>query len=311
MTNVLTPTPKQKFFTNNGAPAVAYKLFTYQAGTSTKLTTYQDTGTGSPNANPIPMDFRGECNLWIPPNVSYKYVFAAPNDTDPPSNPLWTVDNLVNSQLITLYGGVDVGTSNAYVINFVANFTAYSDGIVIYWIPSNNNTGASTINVNGLGPVAIVNQNGTPLTHDQLAANQVATIMYKGTGFLLLSAGTVLLAGSFTGTLAGMTTAITGTISYKIFGNRVTLSVGGAITGTSNTTSMQLSGLPSEVVSAVGTAQTVKLRDSGADIGGWASLSAGASAITFGTGINDNTTGFTGAGQKGLPGNWSFNYPLS
>lgn len=202
MPNVLSPNPKQQFFGNNGEPAVGYKLYTYSAGTSTKIASYPDENTGVPNANPIMLDFRGECNLWIPPNVSYKLVFANPSDTDPPTNPIWSVDNLVSSQLLTLYGGVDVGVTNSYVLNFVANFSAYTDGIVIYWIPSHTNIGASTINVNGLGPVPIVNQDGTPLTPGQLASGQVSTIIYSGGEFLLLASATTtnLWGGESTGT---------------------------------------------------------------------------------------------------------------
>lgn len=188
MTNLLAPVPKQKFFTNNGVPASGYQLFTYEAGTSTKLDTYPDESTGTPNSNPIELDFRGECDLWIPPNIAYKFVLAPPNDTDPPTAPIWTVDDIVDSQLLTLYGGVDTGAANAYILNFTANFTAYADGIIIYWIPSNTNTSsASTVNVNGLGPVAILNQNGGTLAPGQIRANQVVQMMYQGTGFRLLS----------------------------------------------------------------------------------------------------------------------------
>lgn len=194
MTNVLTPTPKQKFFGNNGQPAVGYKLFTYEAGTSTKLATYPNNSVSVPNSNPIILDYRGEADIWIPPNVSYKYVLATPTDTDPPGSPLWTVDNLVNNQLLTLYGGVDTGIANAYVLTFDASFDSYADGIVIYFIAANANTGASTINVNGLGPVAITRQDGTALTSGQIVANQITQIMYKGTGFILLFSSAALAA---------------------------------------------------------------------------------------------------------------------
>ena len=190
MTDILSPVPKLSFLDNNGRPAVGYKLFTYAAGTSTKIATYTDSSGMTPNTNPVVLDFRGEANVWIPPNVSYKYVFAAPNDTDPPGAPIWTVNNVVSSQLITLYGGVDTGSTNAYILSFTANFSAYADGIVIYWVPSNTNTGASTINVNGLGPVAIINQNGTALVAGELVANSTAVIMYKGGSFQLISSGT-------------------------------------------------------------------------------------------------------------------------
>jgi hypothetical protein len=189
MANLLSPVAKAKFFANNGKPAAGYKLFTYEAGTNTKADTFPDANTSSPNPNPIILDFRGEADVWIPPNTAYKFVFSPPNDTDPPTASIWTVDDIVDSQLVTLYGGVDTGFANAYVIDFVANFTAYADGIAIFWIPSNTNTGPSTINVNGLGPVAIINQDGSPLYLGQLQANQFSLIIYKGTGFNLIDFG--------------------------------------------------------------------------------------------------------------------------
>lgn len=191
MTNLLSPVAKAKFFANNGKPAAGFKVFSYAAGTTTKLATYPNESDAVPNANPVVLDFRGEADIWIPPNVAYKFVFTGPNDTDPPTAPIWTVDDIVDSQLVTLWGGVDTGIANAYVLNFVANFTSYTDGIVIYWIPSNSNTGPSTINVNGLGPVAITNQDGTPLYLGQLQANQVALIIYRGTGFTLVATSLV------------------------------------------------------------------------------------------------------------------------
>jgi hypothetical protein len=186
VTNSLAPALKQKFFTNNGKPAAGYKVFTYAAGTDTKLDTYQS-ANGAANANPIILDFRGEANIWTPPNVAYKFVYSPPNDTDPPTSPIWTIDEVVDSQLVTLWGGVDTGIANAYVLDFTANFTSYTDGIVIYWLPSNTNTGPSTINVNGLGPVPITNQDGSPLYLGQLQANQVALIVYRSTGFTLVA----------------------------------------------------------------------------------------------------------------------------
>lgn len=185
-TETLAPIPVQRFYDNNNKPAASAKIFTYQAGTTTKLTSYKDQA-GSTNTNPIILDFRGECNLWIPPNVAYKIVFAPSTDTDPPTNPFWTVDNIINSQLITLYGGVDSGAANAYILTFVAPFTSYVDGTVIYWIPSHSNTTASTVNVNGLGVVDILNADSTNLYANQILVNQpVAMIFYSGS-FIILS----------------------------------------------------------------------------------------------------------------------------
>lgn len=194
MTQTLSPLPRQKFFDANGLPLAKGLLFTYQAGTVTKATTYTDSTGVTQNTNPIVLDARGECNLWIPPNTAYKYVLAPSTDTDPPSSPIWTVDNIVNSQLITLYGGTDTGSANAYILNFAANFTAYQDGIIIYFVAVNNNTGASTVNVNGLGVVSITTPSGGVLTAGQIIANQITAILYKGTGFVLLYSSAVLAA---------------------------------------------------------------------------------------------------------------------
>lgn len=95
MTTVLAPVARQLFLNpSNGAPASGFKLFTYAAGTTTKLATYTDASGGTPNTNPIIMDSLGECGLWLTPGLAYKFVFSPPTDTDPPTNPIWTVDNI-------------------------------------------------------------------------------------------------------------------------------------------------------------------------------------------------------------------------
>lgn len=90
----LAPLAVQKFFDNNGRPLAGGLLFTYAAGTNNKLATYVDSSGGTPNTNPIELDFRGECDVWLDPTLTYKFVLAPPNDTDPPTNPIWSVDNI-------------------------------------------------------------------------------------------------------------------------------------------------------------------------------------------------------------------------
>ncbi len=90
----LSPLPIQKFFDNNGAPLVGGQLFTYIAGTSTKIATYKDSSGGPTNTNPIVLDFRGEGHIWLDQALTYKFVLAPAGDTDPPTRPIWTVDNI-------------------------------------------------------------------------------------------------------------------------------------------------------------------------------------------------------------------------
>jgi hypothetical protein len=90
----LAPLPVQKFFDNNGRPLVGGRLFTYEAGTTNKIDTYTDQSGGSLNTNPIILDFRGECNVWLDPTLTYKFVLAPRADTDPPTDPIWSVDDI-------------------------------------------------------------------------------------------------------------------------------------------------------------------------------------------------------------------------
>jgi hypothetical protein len=309
VTDVLSPSPRQQFFDNNGRPLVNGKLFTYEAGTNIKLATYTDSGGLSQNTNPIILDFRGECGLWIPPNVRYKYVLAPATDTDPPTNPIWSVDDIVSSQLLTLYGGVDTGVANAYVLNFDAAFTSYADGILLYWIPSNTNTAASTLNVNGLGPAPIRNSDGSPLVSGELVANQIAIVAMQSGSWVLVNSGAQYYGGAYTGTITGFAETITGTVLYRRVGNWITHLVNANLQGAnSNSTALGLLGMPAAI--RPGSPRIVPsfaMTDNGVQVGGWATVGTNG-VITFSLGIN-GTGAFTAANAKGLRAGWSIGYP--
>ena len=86
---LLSPNPKQQFFDANGEPLVGGKIYTYEAGTSTPVATYQDASGVTANTNPIILDSRGMCNIWLLNTVSYKYVVKDANDTL-----IFTTDNI-------------------------------------------------------------------------------------------------------------------------------------------------------------------------------------------------------------------------
>lgn len=89
MTAQLSPTPVQRFFDNNGFPAFLGTLTTYAAGTTTLQATYVDSTQTTQNTNPVQLNARGECNLWLDPTLSYKFVLQ-----DVLGNLIWTVDNI-------------------------------------------------------------------------------------------------------------------------------------------------------------------------------------------------------------------------
>lgn len=90
--------PKPQFELSSGAPAVGGLLFFYVAGsTSTKQNTYTDSTGLVANTNPIVLDALGmptTTQIWFTAGLSYKAVYAPAGDTDPPSSPIWSIDNL-------------------------------------------------------------------------------------------------------------------------------------------------------------------------------------------------------------------------
>jgi len=91
MTAQLAPTPVFKAFDNNGLPLAFGILTTYQAGTLLKQATYVDSTQTTQNTNPIILNFRGECELWLDPTLTYKFAL-----TDQFGNtiPGWPVDGI-------------------------------------------------------------------------------------------------------------------------------------------------------------------------------------------------------------------------
>jgi len=80
-----------QFLTTTGLPLSGGQLYTYQAGSSTPLTTYSDNGGTVPNANPIILgvDGRPQTEIWLTQGFNYKFIL-----TDSSNNLIQTYDNL-------------------------------------------------------------------------------------------------------------------------------------------------------------------------------------------------------------------------
>lgn len=121
--------------------------------------------------------------------------------------------------------------------------------------------------------------------------------------------------GSFTATLTGMTTTVTGTVFYRITANSAgtgklcVLYNIDAITGTSNTTAMTMTGLPAACQpTALSRSTLIAVQDNTTAVTANASVNGG--TVTFGMGAGFSATGFTNSGTKGLYGGTSITYPL-
>lgn len=92
----LSPVGNVQFVTNNGVPYVGLKIFTYDAGTSTKRASFTDSTGVTSHTNPIIVgaDGRSPSPIYLLDGVGYKILIAAPSDTDPPTSPFYTWDSV-------------------------------------------------------------------------------------------------------------------------------------------------------------------------------------------------------------------------
>lgn len=81
------------------------------------------------------------------------------------------------------------GTANAYIANLTPALSTYEEGVSLRLKINLDNTGAATINVNGLGVKSIKKANGSDVNVGQLKAGSVFTLAYNGTNFILQGEG--------------------------------------------------------------------------------------------------------------------------
>lgn len=181
----LSPLPVQKFFDNNGSPLVGGLLFTYVAGTTTKIATYTDASGSTPNTNPIVLNFRGECQLWVSPSLAYKFVLSPAGDTDPPGNPIWTVDNISIATGSLDNSAQDTGSGNSIQLAIPSLPSIPSAFTRIVWKSNLTNTGAVTLTLNGGVTKSLQWQNQQALSANAILLNGMYEAIYDGTAWQL------------------------------------------------------------------------------------------------------------------------------
>lgn len=121
-------------------------LYTYAAGSSTPQATYVDSTQTTPNTNPVILNSRGECNLWLNPSLNYKFSL-----TDSQGNQCYTVDQVPGSPnalsaSIPVTGIYSPGTNQ---LGFATNSTQWGLlGPSGNWTLNTPNSG-STLTLNG------------------------------------------------------------------------------------------------------------------------------------------------------------------
>lgn len=73
---------------------------------------------------------------------------------------------------------VTTGSSNAYVLTPSPSIGAYAEGQILYFRANHTNTGASTLNVNSLGAIAIEWNDGTALSAGDITLGEYYAVIY-------------------------------------------------------------------------------------------------------------------------------------
>ena len=144
----------QQFFDNNGVPLSGGLIYTYQAGSSTPLTTYTTNAGTTPNSNPIILDAAGRTanEIWLQTGYTYKFVLQTSAGVT-----LQTLDNLYPI----------LQTSAATVDPFTA-------GMIMLWSGSTGSIPAGWALCNG--------SNGTPDLRDRFVIAAGSTYAVNATG---------------------------------------------------------------------------------------------------------------------------------
>jgi hypothetical protein len=98
MTGVIATIPRYQFSNALGVPLIGGKLYTYLAGTTTPVSTYQDQALTTLNENPIQLDAAGSCTIWLDPAKQYKFILKSALGVTQPG---WPVDNITGAATLT------------------------------------------------------------------------------------------------------------------------------------------------------------------------------------------------------------------
>lgn len=117
----------------------------------------------------------------------YSIVYS-PGTISTPGTPI-SASNLNAIADEVLFKLKDTSTSTTTYTADIANLSTYYEGLTILFKPANTNTGASTINISGIGAVPIKKTNNSGdivnLEANDLIKNKYSTMTYDGSEFLM------------------------------------------------------------------------------------------------------------------------------
>lgn len=199
------------FLGTTGLPLAGGLLYTYQAGSSTPLTSYTDVNGLIPNTNPIVLgtDGRLPSELWFQAGYNYKLVL-----TDAASNLIATYDNL--------YGilGTVPAVSQPFTTGMIILWSGSVGSVPSGWQLCNGQNGAPDLRdsfIVGAGNSYSVGQTGGSTDAIVVSHTHTAIVTDPGHNHTYQEAtGLQPQSGSSTNCLTSLTTANTSTATTGI-----------------------------------------------------------------------------------------------
>ena len=207
----------------NGDPAPGAKANIFETGTTTPVTVYQDTDLNTAHPNPIVADAEGRFpQAFYGGSLALKVVYTDAADAtlatfDPA--PLLSIavsaaaditvapftgvtDTNVQDALETIQENISAaavnaqtlvetgGSSNAYTLIAAQTITTYTTGERFLVRINHENTGAATLNIDGIGATAWRKYSGNSivdLASGDLKVGDIQEVVYDGTRLILLA----------------------------------------------------------------------------------------------------------------------------
>lgn len=207
-----------QFFDRNGAPLAGGLLYTYNAGTTTPVSTYTSRSGAAYNTNPIVLDSAGRtpAEIWLEGGVLYKFVLKDSTfvqigsyDNIPAVNDPTTTNNLIT-----------VAGTNALTGLAIPPLEGYAAGAQYTFIAQNTNTGPVTLDIDSLGVKDVTKFGANPLAPNDIIGGAMMLVEYDGTRFQLINATSnsfdSITVDYIKETTTVSATAATGTINYDV-----------------------------------------------------------------------------------------------
>lgn len=265
------------------------KLYFYETGTSTPQAVYQDVTLATPHSQPVVANGAGRfAAIFLDPALpNYRILLTDSADVTQPGYP---IDNVPSSQ----------NTAQQFRLKHTAPELLFEE------TDASANNGKWRIRANSEQLLIEIGNDAESVWETVAALTRLGTfpnaLNFEGQ-YLQVDGNLVATqeSGSFTATLTGMTASTTGTVKWRRTGTKTTLFVPSSILGTSNSTSMTMTGVPSLLLMTSDKPNVwCTVQDNGVTQAGNAIIQRSigdSSSIVFGVGVNGN---FTSSGSKGL-----------